>query len=108
MKVIITESQKKKLLNDFIKSLVDDTLDENEPSYVDYYIVIWDKRNVWNIDNEPFIEYDKSDGRLWISKKYLNNLESWFPIKKEKVLDMIKNSFENKFNVDVKYIEAGS
>jgi len=45
---------------------------------------------------------------LWISKKYLNNLESWFPIKKEKVLDMIKNSFENKFNVDVKYIKAGS
>jgi deoxyribodipyrimidine photo-lyase len=27
---------------------------------------------------------------------------------KEKVLDMIKNSFENKFNVDVKYIKAES
>jgi len=104
MKVIITESQKKKLLNDFIKSLVDDTLDENKPFYVDSYIVIWDKTDVWN----TFIEYDKSDGRLWISKKYLNNLESWFPIKKEKVLDMIKNSFENKFNVDVKYIKAES
>jgi len=104
MKVIITESQKKKLMNDFIKSLVDDTLDENEPLYVDSYIIIWDKTDVWN----TFIEYDKSDGRLWISKKYLNNLESWFPIKKEKVLDMIKNSFENKFNVDVKYIKAES
>jgi hypothetical protein len=92
MKIIITESQKKKLMNDFMKSLVDDTLDENEPSYVDSYIVIW----------------DKTVGRLWISKKYLNNLESWFPIKKEKVLDMIKNSFENKFNVDVKYIKAES
>jgi len=104
MKILITESQKKKLLNDFIKSLVDDTLDENKPFYVDSYIVIWDKTDVWN----TFIEYDKSDGRLWISKKYLNNLESWFPIKKEKVLDMIKNSFENKFNVDVKYIKAES
>jgi len=74
MKIIITESQKKKLMNDFMKSLVDHTLDENEPSYLDSYIVIWDKTDVW----------------------------------REKVLDMIKNSFENKFNVDVKYIEAGS
>jgi hypothetical protein len=108
MKIIITESQKKKLMNDFMKSLVDDTLDENEPSYVDSYIVIWDKTVDGGIDDATAIEYDKSDGRLWISKKYLNNLESWFPIKKEKVLDMIKNSFENKFNVDVKYIKAES
>ena len=108
MKIIITESQKKKLLNDFIKSLVDDTLDENEPSYLDSYIVFWDKTVDGDIDDATAIEYDKSDGRLWISKKYLNNLESWFPIKKEKVLDMIKNSFENKFNVDVKYIKAES
>jgi hypothetical protein len=95
-------------MNDFMKSLVDDTLDENEPSYVDSYIVIWDKTVDGDIDDVTAIEYDKSDGRLWISKKYLNNLESWFPIKKEKVLDMIKNSFENKFNVDVKYIKAES
>jgi hypothetical protein len=108
MKILITESQKKKLLNDFIKSLVDDTLDENEPSYLDSYIVFWDKTVDGDIDDATAIEYDKSDGRLWISKKYLNNLESWFPIKKEKVLDMIKNSFENKFNVDVKYIKAES
>ena len=108
MKIIITESQKEKLLNDFMKSLVDETLDENKPSYVDSYIVIWDKGADDLSDDATAIEYDTFDGRLWVSKKYLNDLKSWFPIEKEKVLDMVKNSFENKFNVNVKYIKTGS
>ena len=74
MKIIITESQKEKLLNDFMKSLVDETLDENKPSYVDSYIVIWDKGADELSNDATAIEYDYFDGRLWVSKKYLNDL----------------------------------
>jgi len=104
MKVIITESQKKKLLNDFIKSLVDDTLDENEPSYLDSYIVFWDKTVDGDIDDTTAIEYDKSDGRLFISKKYINDLTSLFPLRKKELSEIIKDYFEKKFDVNVKYI----
>lgn len=106
MKILITESQKEKILYDFMKSFIDDNLEENKPSYVDTYIVYWNKVDDYSYENPVLIEYDNTDGRLYINKKYINDLKSWMPLDDKEVFKLIKNSFEKKFDVKIKYIKS--
>ena len=104
MKIIITESQHNELLYSYIEEYVNDTLDENHPSFLDPYIIIWDKYNVGDYADDTLIEYDKSDGRLWLSKNYMYHLQSVIPLDKEIIHNIAKECFEKKFDVEVSFV----
>lgn len=105
MKIIITEEQHKQILYDYIAEYVNYTLDENEPYRFDSFIVIYDFNNVGDIEDDILIEYDNSDGRLWFSKNYMYRLQSFIPLDKEVIHDIVKDCFEKKFDVEVSFVE---
>lgn len=59
-----------------------------------------------DIDNIfQYMEYDYSDGRLWINKWFLNTFSQLFPLNLEQSGEFIKTWFENRFNVKINFIE---
>ena len=103
MKIIITESQHNELLYSHIKEYVNDTLDENEKSFREPYIIIWND-NVGDYEDDTLIEYDYSDGRLWISKNYMYRLQNLIPLDKYTMDIIVRDCFEEKFNVKVSFV----
>ena len=104
IKRILSEESKRMSLYDYIARYVNDTLDENKPSYLDSYIIIWDNTNIGDYEDDTLIEYDKSDGRLWFSKNYMYRLQSLIPLDKENIHDIVKDCFEKKFDVEVSFV----
>ena len=101
MKYIITESR----LHDFMTNYLNNMVSNNHEIFMDSFIVISprvDEGHEW-VD---FMEYDYSDGRLWIERDFLSNFGDLFALDKEGSLDFIKKWFEDKFGVDIKYVES--
>ena len=104
MKIIITESQRvkiKKHLSDYLEKQM-----EPKPSIDGNFIILWEKykNSVNDEDEDVAMEYDYSDGRLYIGL-FLRKKLWWFPFKDTKELnEFLKNWFEKKFNVKVKFV----
>ena len=89
------------LMTDYLNSWIENT---NILNYRDF-ILIQEKAGFVDDDWTDWMEYDFTDGRLWINndlKKFLTDL---FPKNREEVMDFVKVWFENKFEVNVKYVE---
>jgi hypothetical protein len=106
IKRILSEESKRMSLYDYIARYVNDTLDENKPFYLDHFIIIWDNTNIGDYEDDTLIEYDKSDGRLWFSKNYMNRLQNLIPLDKEIIHDIVKDCFEKRFDVEVSFVES--
>ena len=105
MKIVITESQKK-IYHNFIKSYMDGLLEDKEVAKVDTEIIIWGAVEDPYVDNNSVLmSFDGYDGRLYVNKNLINLFNSIGPIDKEELESIIKNSFEEKFGVNVKYIK---
>ena len=105
MKYIINNTK----LNELITKHITDYLDgkvNNNLSRVDSFIII--HRDVDDGDDEPIsLEYDNFDGRLYINKDFLNEFRTWFPMgDDESSKELIKNWFESKFPVEVKFVSS--
>jgi hypothetical protein len=98
MKYIITESR----LNEFM---------------TDYMNTWFSTKRFWKYDNfmiidshldedefEPVMEYDSEDGRLWIRNYFRKSLMDLFNKSELEINEFIKNWFENKFNVKIKFV----
>ena len=54
---------------------------------------------------EDVMEYDGSDGRLWVHKDFLNLVTDLFGKNTIETMTFIGNWFEDKFNIKVKFVE---
>ena len=99
MKLLITESKLQKLQYSYLDSL-------DQISFTDPYIIIWgDDSEEYEI-NTTLIEYDYSDGRLFIDIDFLKKFESHFVYGDANGCEIITKWFENKFDVEVKYCDT--
>ena len=52
------------------------------------------------------MEYDYSDGRLWINQSFLQSFADLFAHDKEDASSFLKDWFENKFKVEIKFTQS--
>ena len=98
MKYIITENR----LNDFMTQYLDNWLSSKHSYDYDQFIII---ENLFEEDYDSIImEHDNSDGRLWFDKNFRKNLSDLFNKSTEEINHFVKEWFEHKFDVEVKYI----
>lgn len=103
MKYIILESQLDNVLNKLKKHLF--TILNSFGSYrSDNFIIIWRLTDDDDDEVSQIMEYDYWDGRLWILTEYLKNLKQSFPFDEKELKSIIKEWFEMKYNVKVKYV----
>lgn len=102
MKYIITESR----LRQFILDYLDTFLESKHISNFDNFIVISQKADNNDEYWTDYIEFDNSDGRLWVERDFANWLGTLFAHDRESILGLIKEWFEDKFDVEVKYVES--
>lgn len=101
MKYIITENRLNQFITEYLNSFVDSkAITKSSP-----FIIISQPNQgddeVW----DDYMEYDWTDGRLWVNKKFKKNLIDLFGMSEPKTHDFIKNWFENRFNVEVEFVE---
>ena len=102
MKYIISENR----LSEFINSYLDTFVSNKAVNYVDPFIII-SQQNQGDDENwADYMEHDHIDGRLWINKDFLKGFMDLFGFRdRESAQDFIKNWFENKFEIEVKFVE---
>lgn len=101
MKYIITESR----LHNFMTEYLDSMLKEKIVSNSNPFIVISD--NIQNEDDtwNDIMEFDHSDGRLWINNHFKKFMSDLFAMSVLDIIPFITKWFENRFNVEVEYTE---
>lgn len=105
MKYIISEIKFNKVINELLIDYLDSFLQANVFYESDPYKIIEEPNSEaeWN---EQYMEYDRTDGRLWISRHFMNLFLRTFPFAKDIAQNLIKEWFEDNFDVDVKYVEV--
>ena len=98
MKYIITENR----LNDFMTQYLDSWLSSKNSYDYDQFIIIEDMEDT--DDNNVNMEYDNEDGRLWFYMDFRKNLMDLFNKNTEQINQFVKEWFEHKFGVEVKYV----
>jgi len=109
IKRILSEESKRMALYDYIAEYVNDTFDGGKPTIMDSFIIVWDYTDYGDdeyVEQPHLIEFDWFDGRLWISKDYMNRLQNLIPLDKEIIHDIVKDCFEKKFDVEVSFVES--
>jgi len=102
MKYIITESR----LHEIIKDYLDTFIEFKDVSYPSSYVVISQRAQTDDQDTwVDYMEYDYQDGRLWINKDFLTNIADLFFRDKKEASEFISEWFEEKFDVDVEFVE---
>jgi hypothetical protein len=99
MKFVILESKLKKSQYKYLDSFVD------EISFPDSSIVVWGKWDEYGTDI-ILMEYDYSDGRLYIYENFLITFISNLTYSGLNGCKIISDWFENKFEVEVKYCDS--
>lgn len=102
MKYIISENR----LTEFIISYLNSFVENKAVSYLDPFIVISQANQGDDELWDDYMEYDYTDGRLWINKSFLKDFIDLFAFKGiEDARTSISKWFENKFDVEVKFVE---
>jgi len=99
MKYTITNDR----LREFMNNYLDDRL-SGGVSRVDSFIIVYaeDDYDTYDYDGIVF-EYDSSDDRLYIYKEFLLKFSAMFPLDVEDSVEFMKEWFEKKFDVKIKY-----
>jgi hypothetical protein len=84
-------------LNDFHRN--------NVESEFDSFIII-QGRNEDEDDLDIMLEFDSEDNRLYIDKSFLDTFAMLFPLDIEDSQEFIKDWFEWKFGVEIKYTQS--
>ena len=94
-------------LDNFVVNYLNGSMDKYSVGKWDSFIVI-QKAEVDDDDIEDSIvlEFDSFDDRLYISKEYIRDFLTWFPIDVEKCKKMIKDWFEERFEVKIKKVDT--
>lgn len=103
MKYTISEIKLYEFMTNYLDSLIKDM----HITRMDNFIVISNNFQVHN-SVEDIMEFDHSDGRMWINSQFLNDFNNLFTRGKLESLNFITNWFENKFGVKSKYGTGGN
>jgi hypothetical protein len=101
MKIIIRESKIEMLMTDYLNSWVES---KNILNYRDF-ILIQEKAGFDEDEWRDWMEYDFTDGRLWINNDFKRFLSDLFAKSVLDIIPFLTEWFENKFNVKVEYTE---
>jgi len=101
MKYIITESR----LNQFILDYLEDLVGRKVVNRLHPYIVVSQQIGDDEDDWEDIMEFDHRDRRLWINRTFLKKLTDMFALSEGRIKVLIKQWFQNKFDVKVKFVE---
>lgn len=103
MKYIISESRLHQFINDYLDSFVE----RNNVSRPDPFIVISEpSQNDVDTTWEDYMEYDFTDGRLWINRDFVTNISNLFFKDKDDALKFVVDWFEDKFDVEVEFVQS--
>ena len=69
------------------------------------FIQISQKTGYDDNDWTDWMEYDFSDGRLWINNEFKRFMSDLFAMSVLDIIPFLTKWFENKFNVNVEYTE---
>jgi hypothetical protein len=101
MKIIIKESKIDMLMSEYLNSWI-------EPKAVSRhsdFIIIQGKCNEHEDEWDDFMEYDYSDGRLWLNRDFRKLLIDLFGKNQVETMTFVGKWFEDKFGVEVKFVE---
>lgn len=101
MKYIITESR----LNDFIIQYLNSWSETRYINGFDSFIMITNRDEVDDIEDEVDMEYDYEDGRLYVNKYFRNHIMDLFNKSLEESNSLFKDWFEYKFGEKVEYVD---
>ena len=101
MKYVISENR----LNQFIIDYLNDIIERKVVNRLHPYIVISQRIGDEEDDWEDIIEFDHTDGRLWVNRNLQKMLTDMFALSQERMKVLLKQWFENKFNVKVEFVE---
>jgi hypothetical protein len=102
MKVLITENKLHKLQTNHLDNMLRGGVSEFDNFIIIYYYDTADDYEYSDI----LMEYDSEDGRLYVDNKFLKDFSlTYFP-NEDEVEPVIKDWFEDKFGVEVKYMES--
>jgi hypothetical protein len=97
MNYIISESR----LHEFMSSYLDNYQSSNHDSFI-----VISRKTEYEDEWTDFMEYDYTDGRLWINREFLKNFSDIFALGSEYAKNFITNWFENKFAVKASFTES--
>ena len=101
MKYLINNSKIKEIFFNYLNNKA-----KNNVSRIGSFIIINRELPEDNHEDEPLsIEYDSIDGRLYLNNDFLNELNLFFPFGYEHLTMLIKDWFEEKFKVEVKFVD---
>jgi hypothetical protein len=100
MKYLISESR----LQEFINRYFDNMMDQSIVLRNDPYIYL-ERPDEDGEDIFQYMEWDRTDGRLWINRIFLETVMDTFGFDKDQTRDLIGNWFEKEFDVKVKFFE---
>ena len=99
MNYIITENRIHELKTNFLNGYIGYNV-----LRLDTYLLITNTSNNNDFENlEPFLEYDYSDGRLFINSDIRDNFMSLFGADNSEADEFISNWFSDKFGVTVDF-----
>ena len=105
MKYLITESQlnkAKSVINNLMISELNNILDYDRTSDSDFI-------NIYSQERGPdffiLMEFDHSDGRLFIDESFLDKFSSMYPLDKEQSGKFISDWFSKEFDVNVMFFD---
>lgn len=88
----------------FITEYIDDLHNHFSVMKIDGFIVMTEINE--EVDDYVVMEYDSSDGRLYIEKKFLDKFSILFPLDMKESKSFIKDWFENMYDVKIKYVDS--
>jgi hypothetical protein len=99
MKYIIRESRLDHLMTEYLNSWIETKLKSRDSNFIIFSDKVDDEE--W----EDTMEYDSSDGRLWVNRNLIRFLVDLFGKNQVETMTFVGKWFENKFDVEVKYVE---
>jgi hypothetical protein len=101
MKYIISESR----LNQFLLDYLEGTIERKVVNHTHPYIIVSHQIGDGEDDWEDIMEFDHMDGRLWVNRNFQKRLTDTFGLSVGRTKVLLKQWFENKFNVKVEFVE---
>jgi hypothetical protein len=100
MNYSISETRLHQFIKKFFDRFFNHKIFHNPDSFLLYSEEVGDEQ--WS----DIMEYDFSDGRLWINKDYVIYFSDLFGQDTEFIKEFLADWFTNKHNVEIKYIES--
>ena len=100
MKYIITENR----LNEFMTQYLDSWLSTKHSYNFEEFIIIEYSFGQDDVSDSIVMEHDNTDGRLWFDNDFRKKLTDLFNKSTEEINHFVREWFENKFGVEVKYV----